>query len=209
MRVAGLRRRPILLAAVGVGLAAGGLAALLGPRGTTAALIGWDAAVVAYVGAIFRSLWGATPDAMRRRAAALDEGRWAILLLSVAASLASLVAVVADLAAAKGTPGADDAALVAGLTVLLSWGFVQVLFARHYAHEHLLHGGLAFPGNERPDFPEFLYFAMTVGMTAQVSDVTTTSAAMRRTVLGHATLAFLFNAVVLAAAVNLAAALVG
>ena len=70
-------------------------------------------------------------------------------------------------------------------------------------------GGLAFPGSEGPDHAEFLYLAFVVGMTCQVSDVTTASAPMRRLVLLHALVAFGFNAVILAAAVNLAAGLVG
>ncbi len=215
------RRRPVLVAALGLGVLGAAVAVSLGPvAGTggaatallgwdTALLIGWDVAAATYVAAILVTLWSATPETLERRAADLDESQWAILALSVAAAVASLVAVVADLAASRGTAGAGSAAVVAGLTVVLSWCFVQVLFAQHYAHVHLLRGGLDFPGNDRPDFPEFLYFAMTVGMTAQVADVTTRTAAMRRVVLGHAALSFAFNAVVLAAAVNLAAALVG
>ena len=125
------------------------------------------------------------------------------------AAVAALVAVGLDLAAAKGTARAGGAAALAVGTVVVSWLFTQILFAQHYAHAHWLRGeGLDFPGSDRPDFPEFLYFSMTVGMTAQVSDVTTRSPAMRRLVLAHAALAFLFNAVVLATTVNLAAALV-
>ncbi|WP_376097646.1 DUF1345 domain-containing protein [Roseomonas sp. CCTCC AB2023176] len=204
-----LGRRPALLIAIGCGVIGAAVAAIAGVRGTGAAVIGWDASVIAYLASLLPRVWAASPEAMARRAGELEGSRWTVLTLSAAAAVASLVAVVADLAVAKGTPGAGAAAALAGGTVILSWCFVQVIFAHHYAHEHLLHGGLSFPGNDRPDFPEFLYFAMTVGMTAQVSDVTTTTPAMRRVVLGHAALAFLFNAVVLAAAVNLAAALVG
>jgi uncharacterized membrane protein len=206
----GLGRRPILLTALAVGLAAGLLAWILGARGTSAALAAWNASALCYAVSITATLWNDGPEALARRAAELDADQWSILLLSILAALAALGAVVADLAAARGTPQAAGAAILAGGTVVVSWVFVQVLFAHHYAHVHWLRGeGLDFPGNDRPDFPEFLYFAMTVGMTAQVSDVTTRTARMRRMVLGHASLSFLFNAVVLAAAVNLAAALVG
>nr|WP_280855688.1 DUF1345 domain-containing protein [Pararoseomonas indoligenes] len=182
----------------------------MGAGGIARWLFSWDAAAVVYMGAVLVMLWGADPDRMKRRAEELDEDQWTILLLSVTASLASIAAVALDLAGAKGTGRAEEAALLAGATILVSWTFVQVLYAHHYAHAYWLRGeGLDFPGNEEPDFPEFLYFAMTVGMTAQVSDVTTQSAAMRRLVLGHSILSFLFNAVVVAAAVNLAAALVG
>jgi len=205
-----LRRRPILLASLGMGLVAGLIAWMLGTRGTSAALVSWNAAALTYAVAVCVLLWDDDPEALASRAAELDADQWAILLASAIAAVAALGAVVADLATAKGTPQATSAAFLAGGTVVASWLFVQILFAHHYAHVHWLGGkGLDFPGNERPDFPEFLYFAMTVGMTAQVSDVTTRTARMRRVVLGHAALSFLFNAVVLAAAVNLAAALLG
>jgi uncharacterized membrane protein len=133
-----------------------------------------------------------------------------VLAASLAAAVASLGAVVVELAAARGSPGAAGSAALAALTLLLSWAFVHVLFASHYAHEYwLAGGGLAFPGSERPDHAEFLYLAFGVGMTCQVSDVTTASAPMRRLVLLHALVAFGFNTVILAAAVNLAAGLVG
>lgn len=206
----GLGRRPILLGALALGLVVFGLVRLLGARGATAGLLAWDGAALAYSCAIAMVLWAASPEALKERAERLDEDRWVILLLSALAALASLVAVGADLALAHGTPRAASAAVLGGGTVLVSWVFLQLLFAHHYAHEHWLRGeGLDFPGNDRPDFPEFLYFALTVGMTAQVSDVTTRSSAMRRLVMAHAVLAYFFNAVVVAAAVNLAAALVG
>ena len=210
MRLPRLGRRPILIGAIAAGALGWAAARFLGAQGTATWLFAWDTAALAYMGAVLVALWGSDPDRMRKRAEELDEDEWAILLLSVVASLASLVAVAVDLTGARGTDRAEAAALLAGGTVLVSWAFVQVLYAHHYAHAHWLRGkGLDFPGNEEPDFPEFLYFAMTVGMTAQVSDVTTRSAGMRRLVLGHSILAFLFNAVVVAAAVNLAAALVG
>ena len=128
---------------------------------------------------------------------------------SVAAAIASLGAVVVELAAARGSPAATGSAALAALTLLLSWAFVHVLFAGHYAHEYwLAGGGLAFPGGERPDHAEFLYLAFAVGMTCQVSDVTTASAAMRRLVLLHGMVSFLFNAVIVGAAVNVAAGVV-
>jgi uncharacterized membrane protein len=203
-------RRPLLLGALAAGLISGIASSLIGVRPTTAVLIGWDVSAAVYVITIIGALWSDTPEELAQRAAKLDEGKWTILLFCATAAVASLVAVVVDLTAAKGTPQAPGAAMLAGGTVVISWIFVQVLFAHHYAFEHWLHGkGLDFPGNDKPDFPEFLYFSMTVGMAAEVADATTRSAAMRRLVLGHAVLSFLFNAVVLATAVNLAAALVG
>ena len=203
-----LRQRPVLLAALVAGVMAGPLAGLHLPP-STAVLIGWCAAPTGYITALLRTLARATPETLRRRTALLEEGKWAMLAASVAAAITSLGAVVVDLAATRGSPGATGSAVLAALTLLLSWTFVHVLFASHYAHEYwLAGGGLTFPGSERPDHTEFLYLAFVVGMTCQVSDVTTTSAPMRRLVLLHALVAFSFNTVILAAAVNLAAGLV-
>jgi uncharacterized membrane protein len=99
-----------------------------------------------------RVLVRATPEALQHRATLLEEGKWAVLTASLAAAIASLGAVGVDLAVARGATGASSSAALAALTLLLSWAFVHVLFASHYAHEYwLAGGGLAFPGNECPD----------------------------------------------------------
>jgi len=145
---------------------------------------------------------------IRRRAAAVDEGRWAVLGGTIGATLASLAAVVWNLAVAP-EPNRGFAVLLGVGTIILSWLFVHVLFATHYAHAHWRDAaGIEFPGCAEPDFGEFLYFAFTIGMTFQVSDATTTSGEIRRLVLVHGITAFLFNAVILAAAVNLSSSLV-
>ncbi len=69
-------------------------------------------------------------------------------------------------------------------------------------------GGLVFPGGDgTPEFTEFLYLAFTIGMTFQVSDVTTGTPRMRRLVLLHGLVAFAFSAMILAATVNIVAGL--
>ena len=202
-----LNRRPGLRAALLVGpLVWIALSFLLHLHASTALLIAWDVAVLAHLGFSIHALLGASPQWTRAQAEALDEGRWGVLGGTIAAVLMSLVAVGVDLAGAKnGVPPWNAALAIA--TVLLSWSVVHVLFAIHYLHEHSLRGGIEFPGNDDPDLLEFLYLGFTVGMTAQVSDVTTASAGMRRLVLAHGVVSFLFNAAVVAGAVNLAAGL--
>ena len=204
----GLRHRPLLLAAAAVGVATGMLAWALGVRHSQAVLLGWCLAVLAWLVVMGASMGQASARLMQMRAAKLDEGRWAMLAATLAASLASLAAVMWEIAAAPSPVPGGTLALALG-SILLSWVFLHVLFATHYAHEHWRSGsGIAFPGNPQPDFLEFLYFGFTIGMTFQVSDATTETPAMRRLVLVHAAVSFLFNAVILAAAVNLAAGLI-
>jgi uncharacterized membrane protein len=90
---------------------------------------------------------------------------------------------------------------------------MHTMFALHYAHEFYgegaddRKGGLVFPGNEDPDYWDFLYFSLVVAMTAQVSDVQITSKTIRRLTTMHGTISFFFNATVLALAVNIVSSL--
>ena len=209
-----LRNRPSLL--TGLLAAAGAVAvAALWLRLFTALLVGWDVGVALFIVLACVLMSRASVESMRQRAHRLDPGKWGVLAGAVLAAIASLIAIVVELIEAKGSPHAGAEAALAAVTVLLSWAFLHVFFAQHYAHDYWLDDGepeargLDFPGNDQPDYLEFLYFSFTVGMTAQVSDVTTRSAAMRRLVLMHGALSFLFNTAVLALGVNLAAGLVG
>jgi uncharacterized membrane protein len=96
--------------------------------------------------------------------------------------------------------------------LLLSWLFMNTLFALHYAHQFYgddarrqRRGGLEFPGRDDPDYWDFVYFAIVIGMTFQVSDVQITSRSIRRTVLVHGLVAFAFNVVIIALSVNVVA----
>ena len=60
---------------------------------------------------------------------------------------------------------------------------------------------------QRPDYLDFMYFALVLGMTFQVSDVQITSRKLRRLATVHGLLSFLFNTIILALTVNLAAGL--
>ena len=65
----------------------------------------------------------------------------------------------------------------------------------------------SFPATSRPDYWDFLYFSLVIGMTSQVSDVAVTSNRIRRMVAGHGVVSFVFNATLLALTVNIAASL--
>ena len=94
-------------------------------------------------------------------------------------------------------------------TILLSWAFVHTIFALHYAHEYYgerrdgIIGGLNFPDDKVPDYWDFLYFSLVIGMTSQVSDVAITSKSIRRLAAVHGVLSFFFNLTVLALTVNM------
>lgn len=199
-----LRRRPTLLLALVVLLAVGGIGALFADLPVRAAILfGWCAGAATHAALLLRVLV-VTPHAqMRLHAAELSESSWAIIGTTLAAALAALLAVVSEIGG--GARAGYSVALGIG-TIALSWTYLHMLFAVQYAHAYwLADGGIEFPGGKRPDWAEFLYFSFTIGMTAQVSDVTTNSPAMRRLVLAHALAAFLFNASIIGLAVNLLA----
>ncbi|MEJ0067735.1 MAG: DUF1345 domain-containing protein [Pseudomonadota bacterium] len=154
----------------------------------------------------------ASVERMRKRAAQQDEGRVMILIATVAAVCISFFAIGFELHEAKGLPP-DQAGwrvALAALTVLLSWSFTHTIFAIHYAHEDYRDGkadGLMFPGDQPPVYLDFMYYAFVVGMTCQVSDVQVADPMLRRLTLVHGVLAFFFNTVILALAINLAAGL--
>ena len=93
---------------------------------------------------------------------------------------------------------------------MLSWAFIHTIFGLHYAHEFYGAGsktsGLDFPGNDEPDYWDFVYFSFVIGMTSQVSDVTIAARPIRpRRHRPFAIVAFFFNAALLALMVNIAA----
>jgi len=201
-----LRRRPSLIAGIIAGLLVGGGASAAGTLPSTAVLLGWCASAIVHMAPLVLMLQRATPERLKKRSDELDDGQWGVMMASLAACIASILAVVWHLRVAHAMNDVP-LAMLGIVTILLSWLLVHVLFAGHYCHEYWQHGGgIEFPGEEKepPDFLEFIYFALTIGMTFQVSDVTTSNRRIRRLVSLHGGVSFLFNAVILACSINMA-----
>jgi uncharacterized membrane protein len=149
-------------------------------------------------------------DGIRARAAALDEAGRAVLPLALVAAMARVAVVIGE-----AIGGAGGGAALALTTVALSWLFVHVIFAFHYAHAWYAPaagrdaGGLIFPGGDEPDYWDFLHFSMIIGVAAQTADVQIASKALRRISTVHSVTAFVFNTVIVALSVNLAVGLLG
>lgn len=178
----------------------------------------WDTGMICFLALSWSAMMQATPATMRRVAQQQDEGRTMILSLITAAACISILAIV-FLLRDKGTSG-ELLVLHLGLsalTIVTSWLLVHTIFASHYAHAYYQNDktlqeckaqGLDFPGELEPDYWDFLYFSFVIGMTSQVSDVQTTSAAMRRLALVHGVLSFFFNTTILAMSINIIAGLI-
>lgn len=205
-----MRRHARFLLALFVGLLAGALA-WQSPR-AIAALIAADTVFIVYLVLMIVLARNASPDDMRRHAAERDEGLPLILCIAFAAIVISLVAILSVLR----NHGGWAEVTLAFAAAPLGWAMVHVLMAQHYAHIYYTPDvggidtcGLAFPGTDAPSLADFWYFSFGIGMTAQVSDVTIRTPALRRWVLGHAVGSFMYNTVILALAVNAGVALAG
>lgn len=175
----------------------------------TRALIAWDAGVAIYLAAAVAMMMRSTAADIRTHSSEQDEGAAAILVLSVAAAMASLGAIFAQLAPLGDAGPGVWSYVLAIATVILSWAFIHTIFALHYAHDFYGEGqranGLKFPGDDKPDYWDFMYLSFGVGMTFQVSDVAVTNKWIRRSVTGHGILSFFFTTAVVALTVNMAA----
>ena len=212
------RRKAILVgvaAGVAVALLLHALANALTPL--TRGLAAWDAGIVGYLATLFWLLRHATPDRIAAKVAATDEGRFFILFISLLAFVLSIAAIVAEAGQAAAAHGADKPARVAFvlITVALSWLFVHTTFANHYAHEYYgqspaneARGGLIFPGDLDPNFWDFMHFALVIGVANQTADILISSKSIRNVVTVHGCIAFVFNTVILALAINFAASMI-
>jgi uncharacterized membrane protein len=174
-------------------------------------LAGWDAGIALYLILVSVMIFRSNADHVRREAELQDEGRIVIPILTVTAAMASLGAIVFWLRTASEAQ-ADQPSILAllFLTTLLSWLFIHVMFAMHYAHEYYaVHrragGGLHFPGTSDPDYFDFIYFAFCIGTSSAVSDVGITSRTIRKTVTAHGMVSFIFNVTLIALTVSIAA----
>ena len=118
-------------------------------------LTGWDVGVGVYLMLAIDLAMSTDTSHIPRRCHLYDEGRIAIPVLTVIAALASIGAIFLQLSSAPVHHRFLNLLFAMG-TILLSWSFIQVMFAFHYAHEFYAEhrgaaGGLGFPGREAPD----------------------------------------------------------
>jgi uncharacterized membrane protein len=211
--------RPRLVAAFVAGAALGFACHLLGLHWTGAAILGWDGVCAGYIGIMLLYFVRQSPDAIRAKAAEEDEGRVTILTVVLMAAAAAIVAIVMELPIAHRAHGIERGVRVAlaFLTVALSWFMSHLVFAVHYAHGYYARElelgvdakGLRFPGEEEPDYWDFLHFAVIVGVAAQTADIAISCKRLRRLNTVHALFSFVFNTVVVALTINLLASLFG
>jgi uncharacterized membrane protein len=180
-----------------------------------AVVAGWDAAAFAFLITVWPIIVRANSSHAAQLATREDETRGSATVLLLAASAASLLGVGFALIIAGRESGPLKVLLVgfAVLTVVLSWTVVNTVFTLRYADQHFGSGsaGIDFEdsdGPEAPTYRDFAYVAFTIGMCYQVSDTTVRDRRIRRTVLAHALLSYLFGVAIVGGSVNLIAGLI-
>jgi len=213
-----------------LGLAAVVVVVLLTPsdwRWPSRAALGWDVGVAVFLAiSVFKIMHARSTDDIRKRAADLDDAGSAVLPLSLLAAVASIAIVIGEAATAPKSEAAISAVMTL-TTLALSWCFIHLIFAEHYAHGFYApadeteikggkktkasvdRGGLIFPGEDEPDYWDFIHFAMIIGVANQTADIQISDRRLRRLSSIQSVTAFVFNTVILALGVNLAVSFIG
>lgn len=178
-------------------------------------LVCWNTGVILFMTLILLWMTRLTAAQICTKYIEEDESAPFILILVVIAAVASLFAIVEPLATIKQVSGSERAAHfgLAALTLVDSWLLVPMIFTTHYAD--MFYSATAeqrpirFPNTPEPVFWDFAYFSFTIAAACQTADVSTANATIRRVVLAHTLISFLFNASILGFAINVTAGLIG
>ena len=193
-----------------VGLLAGLLVALTGPWWLIP-LSAWDCGALLFLAWIWRPLWPLDAERTKALARSEDPGRAAADVLLLVASVVSLLAVGLVLVRSVKESGLSKDLLVGMCvaSVVLAWSVVHTVYTLRYARLYYSGKpqGVDFNEDAHPCYSDFLYLALTIGMTFQVSDTNLTTKDIRRMAIRHALLSYMFGAIIIAATINLVAGL--
>ena len=203
-----IRRQLLLSLALGIAV---GLVSAACFRLSFSPSLGWDAAALAFLLLVWRDIWprdGAETKAIAARedaSATIDD---AILIVAAVISLATVVLVLTN----QGSTGVAERAVRTALgiaSVVLAWSVVHTVYTLRYAKMYYAEpeGGIEFHTDEPPAYSDFAYVAFGIGMAFQVADTDISTREIRKAVLRHALLSFLFATTILAVTINLVAGL--
>jgi len=178
-------------------------------------LVAWDAGVT--LSLVLLCLWMRSLTAQQICSRYIEEDASApvILVVVTAAALLSLIAIVEPLATLRRVHGDERIwhFILAAVTLIDSWLLVPTMFTTHYADmfysAERTDRPLSFPETEMPVFWDFAYFSFTIAAACQTADVLTTRSSIRKVVIVHELISFLFNASILGFAINVTAGLIG
>jgi uncharacterized membrane protein len=184
-------------------------------------LLAYDAAIVTFLTFLVVRMGCADGAATGELASKQETSSAFLLAVAAILSACSLAGVGLMLYRAKNwTPLVANIHLgLALLAVFLSWTLLHAVFGIHYARlyydttrpagEPLDRRPLDFPDGEQPDFWDFMYFAFTLAVCYQVSDVTIRSRRLRRVALAHMLVSFLNVTIILGLVVEIVSTFAG
>ena len=206
-----IRRRLAIALLVGV---LAGLVVPLGPAGEplTHMLTGFVAGGLAFAVPLLMHVLGHDAPSTRARVQGRDgDAAWYDVVVIVV-GLASLAGVGVLLIGgqSKGVAPVIDALVGVG-AVAVGWLCVHTVYVLRYARVYYASPKppIDFNQDEDPTFSDFAYFSFNLGMAYQVSDTDLKTSDIRRVVLGHTLLAYLYGTIVIAATINLVAGIGG
>jgi uncharacterized membrane protein len=178
-------------------------------------LVSWNCGVALFLVLIHLWMTSLTAEQICSRYVEEDSSAHFILVLVTLAALLSLVAIVEPLATIRQVHGTERIAhfTLATVTLINSWLLVPTIFTTYYADMFYSADEsdrpLRFPETDMPVFWDFAYFSFTIAAACQTADVLTTRRSIRKVVLAHELISFLFNASILGFAINVTAGLIG
>lgn len=201
------RVRVSLAIAVAIGLVVGLLVPLPSGGGVLPhLLVGFVAAGLAFAGPLLTRVTGSDADDTRRHVDGEDPGARTSDVIVIVVGLVALCGVAVMLVGSGGGRSNQITDAVIGLaSVAVGWLCVHTVYTLRYARMYYSNTTpcIDFNQSEPPRYSDFAYFSFNLGMTYQVSDTSLTSSGVRRVVLGHCVLAYVFGTVVIASAINL------
>src|SRR3954452_16930506 len=159
-------------------------------------MTGFDIAAVIFFLLCVRVVATREAAVVHRHAKENDANRTGLIVITAIIMAVLLAAVGAE--TMNNRPEPLTKAIVIS-TLFLAWLCGNLVYAFHYAHlayrgePDAACSGLDFPGDQQPVYWDFIYFAFTLGMTFQTSDVTINDARIRKFVTMHSFGAFVFN----------------
>jgi uncharacterized membrane protein len=176
-------------------------------------LIGWDIAVLVFVFWVWLIIWPMNHERTAKFALREDPSRAGADIVLICAAIASLGAVGFVIFQAHSTTVELHDLFLTGIgiaSVVVCWVLIHTIYTLRYAtlyYSKEIDGYIDFKHDHKPAYSDFAYFAFTIGMTYQVADTDLVGSQLRKMVLRHSLLAYLFGTVIIATTISLIAGL--
>jgi uncharacterized membrane protein len=187
-------------------------------HGTIRAVAAYDFGSVALLAVFWFLAMHSDPQFTSARASIEDPPRNLVLGVVLMSVAVALWAAVSILGRGPNVATSHEKAIAYGFgiaAVAIGWTLIHTMFTFRYAHlfyyddddDNEADRGLLFPGTKDPNDFDFAYLSFGIGTTFQVSDVQITDRGIRRVVLFHSIVSFVYNSTILALLINIVSGL--